>query len=542
MNSYDKIRNAVFNLCEKYASEIAGLYDNAIMEISELMKGVELDEEQPFNFEDYGLQEKVDDIMDRLEASVMKKVGDGVLAAYAMSYKNCEELVRRVVGEKVGEDVRKAFLPKIRSNKAAKAFMKNVPSISGRLWNGETLALMTSAVEDGISQGMSAKKMASRIKEYLNDPNDWHRRFRYKIGEDEDGNSVFGRKWKKREWDESEKRYKWVDHKPGEPHPGHVGGPGAYRSSYKNALRYTRTTINIAYRTADYDQYQSLPFVRGIEILLSNNHPIPDICDDLAGVYPKDFKWTGWHPNCRCYQVPLLAKAEEVDKMVDSILDGGEPDEVDVHDVVNDLPDNFKKWAKDNEDRIVSSAERGTLPYFIRDNQKMLDKANINVGMDITERKNIENARVIFNRYDQSLWSHSYINSSNGGSIIEENSRISKSKINKQEEDKYKKEKLMCKFLADNGHTIEFRDDTAHGAESFDILIDGMKADLKKTGSANNIIKYARHATKEQGAEVVVFGFTKKTKQILQKLTELKRKGFKFYYYFEDENVLHKQL
>lgn len=314
MNSHDKIRNAIFNLCEKYASEIAGLYDNAILEISELMKGVELDEKQPFNFEDYGLQEKVDDIMDRLEASVMKKVGDGVLAAYAMSYKNCEELVRRVVGDKVKEDILKSFLPKIRSDKAARAFMNNVPPISGRLWNGETLALMTSAIEDGLSQGMSAKKMASRIKEYLNDPNDWHRRFRYKIGEDEDGNSIFGRKWKKREWDESEKRYKWVDHKPGEPHPGHVGGAGAYRSSYKNALRYTRTTINIAYRTADYDQYQSLPFVRGIEIRLSNNHPVADICDDLAGVYPKDFKWTGWHPNCRCYQIPVLAKPEEVDK------------------------------------------------------------------------------------------------------------------------------------------------------------------------------------------------------------------------------------
>ena len=300
-------------MCEKYAREVGQLYDDAIMEIAQAMKGVEIDESQPFNFEDYGLQDKVDEIMDRLEASITNKVRDGVIAAYGMSYANCEALVKYAVGEQVYDTVKRAFLPKMRSRAAADAFLKNVPTVSGRLWNGETLALMTSAVEDSIRQGMSASKMATQIKKYLLDPDDWHRRFRYKVGEDEEGNPIYGRKWKKREWDEVTQKYVWVDHKPGEPHPGHVGGTGAYRSSYKNALRYARTTTNMAYRTADYNQYQDMPFVIGIEIKLSNNHPMPDICDDLAGIYPKDFMWTGWHPNCRCYQVPVLAKKAEID-------------------------------------------------------------------------------------------------------------------------------------------------------------------------------------------------------------------------------------
>ena len=26
--------------------------------------------------------------------------------------------------------------------------------------------------------------------------------------------------------------------------------------------------------------------------------PFYDICDELQGIYPKTFKWTGWHPHC----------------------------------------------------------------------------------------------------------------------------------------------------------------------------------------------------------------------------------------------------
>lgn len=80
-------------------------------------------------------------------------------------------------------------------------------------------------------------------------------------------------------------------------HPGR----GVYRSSYKNARRLAATETNIAYMTADYERWQQLDFVVGIEIKLSNNHtlngvPFTDICDDLKGRYPKDFKFTGWHP------------------------------------------------------------------------------------------------------------------------------------------------------------------------------------------------------------------------------------------------------
>ena len=58
-------------------------------------------------------------------------------------------------------------------------------------------------------------------------------------------------------------------------------------------------------------RWQQMDFVVGQEIHLSGNHTckgkdgkphkFEDMCDKLAGKYPKDFKFTSWHPHCRCY-------------------------------------------------------------------------------------------------------------------------------------------------------------------------------------------------------------------------------------------------
>ena len=59
----------------------------------------------------------------------------------------------------------------------------------------------------------------------------------------------------------------------------------------------------------------------GIEVHLSNNHTcmghkgklildFHDICDELQGRYPKDFKFTGWHPHCRCYATTIFKTDE----------------------------------------------------------------------------------------------------------------------------------------------------------------------------------------------------------------------------------------
>lgn len=146
-------------------------------------------------------------------------------------------------------------------------------------------------------------------------------------------------------------------------------GQGVYRSSYKNAMRLARTETNMAYRTSDYTRWQQLDFVVGIEIRTSNNHPIADICDDLAGRYPKDFKFTGWHPQCRCHAVSILKTPEEMEADNERIMNGEDLNGESIN-TVRDVPNNFKDWVKENDSRIAMSNARGTLPYFLNDNRK----------------------------------------------------------------------------------------------------------------------------------------------------------------------------
>lgn len=141
-------------------------------------------------------------------------------------------------------------------------------------------------------------------------------------------------------------------------HPGR----GVYRSSFKNALRLSTTETNIAYRTADYLRIQQLDFVRGIRVHLSNNHtlngvPFHCICDDFAGDYPKDFKFTGWHPFCRCYTTTILA---------------GDPDDPSATPPVTDVPQGMKDWVAANPDRIDRAFASGKPPYWLRDNTQRL--------------------------------------------------------------------------------------------------------------------------------------------------------------------------
>lgn len=156
-------------------------------------------------------------------------------------------------------------------------------------------------------------------------------------------------------------------------------GTGKYRSAYANAMRLARSEINIAYRSSDTQTAQDFDACVGIEVHLSNNHNckgVPDgefydICDELQGKYPKDFKFTGWHPQCRCYTTYILKTDEEFWR---DLEDGVDRESV---NTVKDVPDNFKEWLSDNEERIATAEERGTLPYFLRDNKVYWDKTYI---------------------------------------------------------------------------------------------------------------------------------------------------------------------
>jgi hypothetical protein len=94
----------------------------------------------------------------------------------------------------------------------------------------------------------------------------------------------------------------------------------------------------------------------------------------LKGKYPKEFKFTGWHPQCRCLAIPILKTPEELMQENEAILEGEEPDKHSVNEV-KDVPENFKKWVTANKGRIERAEKRGTLPYFLKDNKDYTQSA-----------------------------------------------------------------------------------------------------------------------------------------------------------------------
>lgn len=76
----------------------------------------------------------------------------------------------------------------------------------------------------------------------------------------------------------------------------------------------------------------------------------------MEGKYPKSFKFIGWHPNCKCYAVPIIANEGTDRDFWEEPLNE-----------VKDVPDNFKRWVEDNTERIEKAKN---LPYFIGENKK----------------------------------------------------------------------------------------------------------------------------------------------------------------------------
>jgi len=101
------------------------------------------------------------------------------------------------------------------------------------------------------------------------------------------------------------------------------------------------------------------------DLTLSRNH--------IMFIERKGFVF--WGSNCRCYMTPILISEDEMRARRMAIINGEEFDASKSENAVNDVPDNFKEWVSKNEDRINAAADRGTLPYFLRDNEDYVSNA-----------------------------------------------------------------------------------------------------------------------------------------------------------------------
>ena len=341
--------------------KIGHIYDQACDEAADIASFVgSLADGEGFSFSSPLTKRKAKQMLTRLKNDLQAVLVDGVNSAWTLANDKNNELARAVFGNKIGKLPKDAYSRYFSSNDTARqAFLArkaNGLGLSERVWElGNNFEqLIERGVEYGIRTGADASKMARDLKLYLQHPDELFRRVRDK----KSGNLKLS---------ENAKAFS--------------PGRGVYRSSYKNALRLARTETNMAYRTADFERINQLDFVVGIKVVLSNNHTslgadgkahdLYDICDELQGDYPKDFKFVGWHPHCRCHVETILKTDEEFDADNARILNGEEPQSGSVNEV-KQVPANFKDWLENNIERTKG---RASLPYFIADNPKQVAKA-----------------------------------------------------------------------------------------------------------------------------------------------------------------------
>lgn len=347
--TYDKKHKE--NLAKR-AKKVQQLYDAAIKRIAQAAAPslFDADPKKEFHFEDFpALKKEMEALMQDLGSSLQANIEDGDQESWTLSNTKNDAMVDSIIGKKKlpAKTVKAWKHPHLEALNAFIARKEAGMNLSRRVWNltQQFKSEMELALELGMGEGKSAAALSRDIRKYLVEPNKLFRRVRDKSGA--------------LRLSKAAAAY----------HPGQ----GVYRSSYKNALRMTATENNIAYRTADHNRWQALPFVIGIEIHISNNHPTEDICDLFDGKrFPKDFKFTGWHPWCRCYAVSVLASQEEMDAYTTAIMNGEDVSHWKFTGQVEKMPNEFNKWMKDNQARIENAT---SMPYFIKDNFKDGDPA-----------------------------------------------------------------------------------------------------------------------------------------------------------------------
>ena len=293
----------------------------------------------------------------KYNGAVNKKI-DIIIEAFHKDVLNLTELeIEKSWGlsNEKNDEIVKDYLKTIETIKAAQKaayFMPNIPALKAFISSKhgtETLSESIWQIADqlrgelkihlgiGLANGDSAQVISRRIRQYLKDPNALFRRVR-----DSKGRLIASKAM--------------IENAPGQ---------GVYNSAFKNAMRVARTNTNQAYLLADHERWLKLPMVIGVKISLSAQHPeynYPEICEIMEGIYPKEFNFPGWHPQCLCHAVAILMPREDFKEY----LRGEKPLTA---EQITGYPKNFIDHMKKNYKRYSNYKQ---LPFWIDDNKNII--------------------------------------------------------------------------------------------------------------------------------------------------------------------------
>lgn len=307
----------------RYQLIIQSVYDTLANDTAKYLNTYGVSDSSAFSFKDYPhVSEAVDGFLDDFVNNIRITISRGTSDEWNRSNAVQDLIVNKVLksyGATVhGEKYNVYYQTNPDSLKAFQERTDNGLNLSQKLWKQSDAVKnqLERCISTAIQKGTSAVTLSKQLSKYLND------------------------------FPSMQKDYKEL-----------YGNASDIEDCEYRSIRLARSEINMSYRTAEQKRWSQMDFVLGYEIKTSSTHTNEDICDELQGVYPKDFDWVGWHPNCMCYEVPVLMNED------DFWNDNVKPDIY-----VTEMPQQFTEWINNNSDRISNAQERDTLPYWLRDN------------------------------------------------------------------------------------------------------------------------------------------------------------------------------
>jgi hypothetical protein len=182
----------------------------------------------------------------------------------------------------------------------------------------------------GILEGLSSQVIGRQVHQYLKNPEALFRKSR-----DDKGSIIF--------------RNSLIEKLPDNQ---------LFKTASENATKIMASFVNESYLLADQKRWSTMEMIHAYRISKSGSHQTSDICDELEGIYPKKFVFTGWHWGCHCHITPEMSSEENFIAYLkgEKNLDKQQ---------ITEMPDNFIKYIEKNKEQISLMKQQ---PNWVKDN------------------------------------------------------------------------------------------------------------------------------------------------------------------------------